>query len=163
MHKTNYSAVTQNFCCLIPQDNDVPLGRRLQQPWYSRIIFCIGILAQFLKGAFRFYFWKCTTPPYSLAIGNQSDFTQYICFEFWLEFTNFTEKHYTRRLWYPNFYNKYLHQLPRAPRQQQVKGGKAKSCSLLFIDFSLLILYVLNITMQNPFHQTQVAITLLLF
>jgi len=43
------------------------------------------------------------------------------------------------------------------------REGKQKSFSLLFIDFSLLIQYVLNITMQNPFYQMQVAIKLLLF
>lgn len=61
---------------------------------------------------------KRYSPPYVLPIANLLHFMQYIYCELCLEYTDFIEKHYARRVWYPNLCNKYLHQLPSAPRQQ---------------------------------------------
>lgn len=56
--------------------------------------------------------------PLLLARENLLHFIQYIYCELHLEYEYSTEKYYARKVWYSNLLNKYLDQLPSAPRQQ---------------------------------------------
>lgn len=89
-HRPNYLAVTQNLFFLSPQIMMCPLGGGCCNPDIPELYF----LSAYPSPKIGIQLLIRSNPFYLLPIGNQVDFNKYFCSELWLEYINFTEKHY---------------------------------------------------------------------
>lgn len=105
--KPNYLAVTQNLFFLSPQIMTCPLGGGCCNPDIPELYF----LSAYPSPKIGIQLPIRSNPFYLLAIGNQDDFNKYFCSELWLEYINFTEKHYAECSIQTSTVNTYLNYL----------------------------------------------------
>lgn len=105
--KPNYLAVTQNLFFLSPQIMTCPLGGGCCNPDIPELYF----LSAYPSPKIGIQLPIRSNPFYLLAIGNQDDFNKYFCSELWLEYINFTEKHYAECGIQTSTVNTYLNYL----------------------------------------------------
>lgn len=105
--KPNYLAVTQNLFFLSPQIMTCPLGGGCCNPDIPELYF----LSAYPSPKIGIQLPIRSNPFYLLAIGNQVDFNKYFCSELWLEYINFTEKHYAECGIQTSTVNTYLNYL----------------------------------------------------
>lgn len=106
-HRPNYLAVTQNLFFLSPQIMMCPLGGGCCNPDIPELYF----LSAYPSPKIGIQLPIRSNPFYLLAIGNQDDFNKYFCSELWLEYINFTEKHYAECSIQTSTVNTYLNYL----------------------------------------------------